>query len=126
MFTKRKAVVAIVAGLATTGSASATEEVSSQPVRLEVAESGGVVTLMVIGAADVATEARFTLKVSSRGKGGVNETTQGGQLRIPAGQEVTGAKVAVSVDRMAGWTAALNVTPTDGEAYTIERKSAAI
>ena len=123
MSTKRKAVAAIVAGFAAAGGASAAGEMPKQPVRLEVAEVGGILTLKVIGTAEVATEASFTLKVSSNGKGGVNETTQGGRLRIPAGGEVTGAKVAVSVDRMAGWTAALSVTPAEGEAYTIERGS---
>lgn len=119
--------VAAVAGMVTTGTAAAAADPGSttdaRPIRLDVQEMPGRVVLKVVGASDSPVDARYTLKVAAHGQGGVNETSQGGAVRLTPGREVTVIDLSVASGRDASWTATLQVERSSGPAYEIRRQS---
>ena len=113
----------IAAAFAAT-TAGGAEQPDARPVRLTVARAGNMLKLTVVGSASVPVAARYTLHVSSDVTSGGNRSTQSGEVRLEPGKAVTLISIAVGNARDGNWLAVLDVQPSTGAAYRIEKRTA--
>lgn len=101
--------------------AAAGPAASVQPVTLDIADGGGTLRIRVVGRSAGAIDARYSLTLEAPGSG--NSTRQDGAARLEAGRETVLADLTMSTGAT-GWRAILEVTPSTGAPYRIERASA--
>ncbi|GAA0728872.1 curli-like amyloid fiber formation chaperone CsgH [Sphingomonas japonica] len=112
----------ILAGamLMTIGAPLSAAQEAHAPIYLETETDGDMVSVRVVGNADAATDATYTLAVSSGGSGS-NRSVQSGRARLEPGRRVTLINLKVSRGGSDDWSAKLDVTPTSSASYTQER-----
>ena len=113
----------IVAAAVAAAAIGGAQQPESRPIDLRVARNGEMLTLTVVGNAPTAVEARYALQVSSDVRGGGNRSTQRGSVRLQPGKPVTLIALSVGNARDGNWQAVLDVEPSTGAAYRIERRA---
>lgn len=113
----------MIAAAFAASAAGGAEQPDAQPVRLNVARAGEMLKLTVVGSAAVPVAARYTLHVSSDVATGGNRSTQSGEVRLEPGKTVTLISIAVGNAREGNWLAVLDVQPSTGAAYRIEKRT---
>lgn len=109
--------LAALAGLATPGVAG------QPPIRLTAEEVGDGVRLTVIGDAATPVEASYSLEVRSNAAAGNNASVQRGTARLVPGETKQLITLTLGNVRKAGWSATLLVEPSQGAAYSQNKRS---
>jgi hypothetical protein len=95
-----------------------------QPLQLKVSEVGETLEMNLVGHSALPCSARYELEVTGGPKGASNHSVQRGTATIKAGAPVTVATVRLGNPKGAEWAARLHVTPSSGDAYDLEWRSA--
>jgi hypothetical protein len=95
-----------------------------RPLQLQVSEAGETLEMSLIGHSAQPWSARYELEVTGGPKGASNHSIQRGTATIKAGTKVTVATVRLGNPKGAQWAARLHVTPSSGDAYDLEWRSA--
>lgn len=105
--------------LVMSGLTGATPDQKHAPIYLETEVIGDDINVRVIGNADSATDATYTLAVSSGGAGS-NRSVQSGRARLEPNRAVTLINLRLGRASANDWSAKLEVTPASAPSYTQE------
>jgi hypothetical protein len=112
-------IAAILAAASATGGAY-----PPHPLQLQVSNAGGQLEMSLVGHSERAWSARYELEVTGGPSGASNHSVQRGRATIRPGTPVTVATLRLGNPEGAAWTARLHVTPSTGDAYQLEWRSA--
>jgi hypothetical protein len=112
-------IAAILAAASATGGAY-----PPHPLQLQVSNAGGQLEMNLVGHSDRACSARYELEVTGGPAGASNHSVQRGTATIRPGASVTIATLRLGNPEGAAWSARLHVTPSTGDAYQLEWRSA--
>ncbi len=111
-------IAAILAASATAGA------YPPHPLQLRIDESGGSLEMSLVGQSGQACSAHYELEVTGGPRGASNHSVQRGNAAIKPGAPVTVATVRLGNPEGAQWAARLHVTPSTGQPYELEWRSA--
>ena len=94
------------------------------PLQLHIDEAGGSLEMSLVGQSAESWSARYELEVTGGPRGSSNHSVQRGNAAIKPGAPVTIATVRLGNPAGAQWAARLHVTPSTGQPYELEWRSA--